>query len=76
MTGSEVYPFEMLPGFMPYRRNVNFIEAKSIAIRPWIEQMSFIKDKTNWGYVFRFGHIEIPKSDFDLIASAMLGRIP
>ena len=76
VTDSEVYQFEMFPGFMPYRRNVNFIEAKSVAIRPLIEQLSFIKDKTNWGYVFRFGQIEIPKSDFDLIAWVMLWRTP
>jgi hypothetical protein len=70
--GSEVYPFEMFPGFIPYRRDIHFFEAKDVSIRPLIEQLAFIKDKTRWGYAFRFGHLEIPRADFELIAAQML----
>ena len=70
--GNEVYQFEMFPGFVPYRRDIRFHEAKDIPIRPLIENLSFIKDKTHWGYVFRFGHLEIPRGDFELIAALML----
>jgi predicted RNA-binding protein len=70
--GSEVYVFEMFPGFVPYRRDISFFEAKDIPIRPLIERLSFIKDKTRWGYAFRFGHLEIPRADYELIAAEML----
>lgn len=76
VVGSEVYQFEMFPGFIPYRRNIHFFAAKDVAIRPLIERLLFIKDKTHWGYAFRFGHLEIPKTDFELIAEKMLGHIP
>lgn len=38
-------------------------------IRPLIERLSFIQDKTHWGYAFRYGHLEIPRADFELIAA-------
>ncbi len=72
VVGSEVYPFEMFPGFVPHRKDIHFFSARDISIRPLIERLSFIKDKTRWGYAFRFGHLEIPKEDFELIASEML----
>ncbi len=70
--GSEIYPFEMFPGFVPYRRNIHFLAADDVPIRPLIAQLSFIKDKTHWGYAFRYGHLEIPRADFELIASKMI----
>jgi predicted RNA-binding protein len=72
VVGSEVYQFEMFPGFVPYRRDIRFFDAQDVPIRPLIAQLSFIRDKTHWGYAFRFGHLEIPPADFDLIASHML----
>jgi predicted RNA-binding protein len=76
VVGAEVYSFEMFPGFAPYRRNIRFLNAKDVSIKPLLERLSFIKDKSKWGYAFRFGHIEIPKADFELIASEMLDYIP
>jgi hypothetical protein len=72
VVGSEVYPFEMSPGFVPYRRDIRFFDAADVSIRPLIEQLSFIRDKTHWGYAFRYGHLEIPRADFELIAAEML----
>jgi len=72
VVGNEVYQFEMFPGFIPYRRDIRFFEARDVAIRPLIEHLTFIKDKTRWGYAFRFGHLEIPRADFELIAAQML----
>jgi predicted RNA-binding protein len=74
--GEDVYQFEMAPGFVPHRRDVNFLPAKAVAIRPLIERLSFIANKTRWGSVFRFGHLEIPRADFELIAMQMLGFDP
>lgn len=58
--------------FQPFRRKVDYKPSKDVSILPLIPELSFIKDKKRWGYGFRFGLIEIPKSDFDIIASAML----
>jgi hypothetical protein len=74
--GADVYPFEMFARFIPNRRDVHFQRAKSVQIRPLIDQLAFIKDKNKWGYAFRFGHIEISKEDFELIAFNMLDNMP
>ncbi len=76
VVGKEVYTFEMFPGFVPYRRDIRFLKANDAPIRPMLERLSFIKDKSKWGSAFRFGHLEIPKSDFELIATEMLGHVP
>lgn len=70
--GSDVYSYEMFPGFVHYRRDIQFIDAQDVAIRPLIETLSFIKDKTRWGYELRYGHLQIPQEDFELVAAAML----
>lgn len=67
----ELYQVEMAPGFMPWRRNIEFEACVEAPIRPLIDELSFIKDKQRWGYVFRLGLFEIPCRDFDLIKAAM-----
>lgn len=77
VTGADTYPFEMFKGFVPFRRDIHFIQtAKPVAIRPLIQDLQFIKDKAKWGYSFRYGHLEISEQDFQLIAQQMLGFIP
>lgn len=68
----ELYQVEMAPGFVPSRRNVDFVDCVETPIRPLIDELSFIKDKRRWGYVFRFGLFEIPLRDFELIKRAMV----
>lgn len=70
--GDDVYQFEMAPGFIPFRRDINFLPAQPVDIRPLINQLNFIQNKSRWGYAFRFGHIEISQDDFELISSKML----
>jgi len=67
----DVYQVEMSPDFKPYRVDVDFLEVKDAPIRPLIERLSFIKDKTHWGAAFRFGQLRVPSADFMLIAEAM-----
>jgi predicted RNA-binding protein len=67
----ELYQVEMSPGFVPWRRNVEFLACVEAPIRPLIDELSFIKDKRRWGYVFRFGLFEIPADDFTRIRRAM-----
>lgn len=63
---------EQRPGFKPWRRKVAYRKAVEVDIRPLIERLSFITDKTRWGAVFRFGFLEIGAADFGRIARRML----
>lgn len=45
VAAASVYPFEMAPGFVPWRRDVNFHNAAAIPIRPLIDRLGFIMDK-------------------------------
>jgi predicted RNA-binding protein len=67
----EPYQFKMSDDFIPWRRDVHFINAKEVAIEPLVAKLSFIKNKKSWGYMFRFGLFEIPYADFRLIATGM-----
>jgi len=51
---------------------VTFVNCFETPIGPLIDSLSFIKDKTRWGYTFRFGLFEIPRRDFELIKRAMV----
>ena len=74
--GGEVYQVEMASDFKPYRVDVKFLTAAEAPIRPLIETLSFIRSKTHWGGAFRFGHLKVPRVDFDQIASAMGAVFP
>lgn len=67
----EPYQHIMGDDFIPWRRNVKFIHAHDIAIEPLIHELSFIKNKKQWGYMFRFGLFAISFEDFKLIATMM-----
>lgn len=67
----EPYTFEMSKDFIPWRRNVTFLQSKEVPIEPLLEKLSFIKDKKRWGFPFRRGSFEIPRQDFELIAKSM-----
>lgn len=70
--GETVYPFDMGGGFVPYRRDVKYMDCIEVPIQPLIPALTFIEDKKSWGYMFRFGFFQIPKVDFNLIAGRML----
>jgi predicted RNA-binding protein len=72
VTGNNIYSFDMGNSFIPYRRDVEFLNCIEVSILPLIPQLSFIRNKINWGYVFRSGFFEIQKDDFDLITNQML----
>lgn len=81
VVGDDTYQFQMAPGFIPYRRDVQYREAKDAPIHPLLDRLSFTKGHTSWGYKFRFGHFEITEGDYLLIAEAMqagapLGAVP
>jgi hypothetical protein len=65
------YPYRMSDDFIPYRRDVDFLKEVEAPIAPMIEKLSFIKDKSKWGFPFRRGCFSISQSDFQLIAAQM-----
>ena len=65
------YTFQMSEDFIPWRHDVDFVMAHDVAIRPLLDDLSFILDKKRWGFPFRRGCFEISKSDFERIAKAM-----
>ena len=67
----KIYQVEMMDDFKPYRVDVTFLKAREAPIKPLVNGLSFIKNKTHWGAAFRFGQIKIPARDFKLIAKAM-----
>ncbi len=72
--GEEVYQFTMSPDFTPFRRDIKFISTQDAAIQPLLDKLSFIKNKKSWGYAFRYGHLQIPETDFLTIKNAMTGN--
>ncbi|MGE2718953.1 EVE domain-containing protein [Mycolicibacterium celeriflavum] len=56
-----------------WRRNVDFLNCTETPIRPLIERLDFIEDKSRWGYKFRFGVFKIGDEDLEVIRSAMTG---
>lgn len=67
----DVYQVEVSEDFKPYRVDVAFLEAADAPIKPLIEILSFIKNKTHWGAAFRFGYVKVPAEDFLRMAEAM-----
>ncbi len=59
----EVYAHDMtadgVPGFVPWRIDVDYLLAQIAPIKPLIAQLDFITDKTHWGAAFRFGQVGI-----------------
>jgi predicted RNA-binding protein len=76
ITGESTYQVRMSDDFIPFRRDVAFQQCAETPIKPFIEQLTFIRNKKQWGYMFRFGFFEIPEHDFALIADRMLGASP
>lgn len=71
VTGETVYEFAMTPSFIPFRRDIAYLQCTPVSIRPLITKLSFIHDPKRWGYPFRLGFIEMTEKDFRLIALAM-----
>ncbi len=57
-------------GFIPYRRDVEFIPSEEADILTPL-QNSLSEETKSWGIVFRFGFFEIPKEDFETITKKM-----
>ncbi len=67
---NEIEQVEMAPDFRPFRRRVNYRATGEVRIEPLVPLLGFIRNKRSWGYVFRFGIVEIPREDFMTIERA------
>jgi hypothetical protein len=67
-----IYQHDMGGGFVPFRRNAQFLPSRDVSILLLINHLTFINDKTYWGAPFRFGTLQIPEQDFRLIAEKMI----
>ncbi|MDR2213366.1 MAG: EVE domain-containing protein [Pseudomonadales bacterium] len=67
----EPYSFDMGDGFVPWRRDVHYVQAQEAPIRSLLTQLDFIEDPAHWGYKFRFGLFSIGHADMRRIALAM-----
>ena len=54
-----------------WRRKVDYLPGHSTPIQSLIEQLEFIRDKKQWGFIFRRGLFEISAADFERISEAM-----
>ena len=72
ITDDEPYQAEVSPDFTPWRRKVDFLDCVETPIRPLLERLDFIEDKSRWGFKFRFGVFRIGDHDLDVLRSAML----
>ena len=67
----EPYQGDMGGGFTPYRRDVDWRDARETPIGGLLDRLEFTKGKKNWGYQLRFGLFEISEGDMLRIAGAM-----
>ena len=70
IVGERVYTFDMGGGFVPYRRDVQYVKgAREVPVADLA--LRFITSNPNWGMLARRGHFEIEMSDLEQIAAAM-----
>lgn len=67
----EPYRGDMGGGFRPYRRDMDWRDARLAPIRPLLDRLSFTRGVANWGQRFRFGMFGIDVTDFEIVAQAM-----
>ena len=70
------YQGDMGGGFIPFRRDVNWLETTVTPIAPLLQSLSFTKGQSHWSYKFRFGLFEISEGDMRLISEAMDTALP
>lgn len=65
------YVFDMGGGFTPWRRGVDWQEARPAPIRPLLDTLDLTRGQASWGMAFRYGLRELSRADFDAISAAM-----
>jgi hypothetical protein len=65
-----IYTHDMGNGFVPHRRDVDWMPVSPLSIRPLLDRLDLTRGQKNWGYAFRFGVTKITATDFARIAEA------
>lgn len=73
VVNDQVYEYPMTASFVPFRRDIRYVPSQEVKIARLLDRLSFTRGNRNWGYAFRYGHFEIKREDFLVIAEAMLG---
>ncbi len=68
----DIYQFDMGGGFVPWRRDVDWLGTRVTPIHPLLDALEFTRGKSNWGFQFRFGLFSISGHDRDIILNAMV----
>lgn len=63
--------YQVAHDHQPFRRAVHWLAMSPAQVRPLIDTLTFIRNKTHWGAAFRFGYLRVPPADFACIAAAM-----
>jgi hypothetical protein len=66
----EPYAFDMGEGFVPFRRNVQWLSDRVVPIAPLLSRLAFAAGPGSWGYKLRFGLFEVNAEDMALIFAA------
>ena len=71
LCAAQPYEVDMGHGFVPWRRDVDWADAREALIGPLLPELDFSRGRRNWGYAMRFGYFEISAHDLGVIAAAM-----
>jgi len=71
IANSAIYQIDAGGDARPFRRAIDYLAAQPVPIKPLLDTLSFIRSKSHWGAVFRFGFLRVPAADFAIIAAAM-----
>jgi hypothetical protein len=69
--GVDAYQVDMGGGFHPFRRDIDWLDAKSASIKPLLDRLELTRGQRNWGQKFRFGLVAISTRDMSVIAEEM-----
>ncbi|APR87031.1 hypothetical protein A7982_12380 [Minicystis rosea] len=72
----EPHAFDMGGGFRPFRRDVEWLAARTAEIGPLIPYLDFSAGSRHWGYRLRAGLFAVSARDVETIARAMAVRWP
>lgn len=76
VAAGDPYSFDMGGGFVPFRRDVAWLDGRSAPILPLLDRLAFSAGVRNWGAPFRFGLFAIDGADAETIAAAMGTAFP
>jgi hypothetical protein len=65
------YQVEQSKDFRPFRRKTKYFKSKDASIHSLLEELSFTKERSDWGAALRMGIFQIKREDYMTIAIAM-----